>query len=190
MKDASNIMEFVDVDVPVSTAYDQWTQFEEFPRFMSDIEVVRQVDDTTLEWKARIGGVTKEWTARITEQTPDARIAWSSTTGAHNAGVVTFHRLTDTSCASRSRSTTSPKGWWRPLGICWAWCREAPRLTSKSSRSSSKGVARRRGPFGERSPHPRRSTANRWRRGRRVSRPRRMRLQEAWILLILNLMVE
>jgi len=95
MNDASKIIEFVDVDVPVATAYNQWTQFEEFPRFMEGVEAVRQLDDATLEWKADIGGVRKEWTAEITEQTPDTRIAWKSTSGARNAGVVTFHRLSD-----------------------------------------------------------------------------------------------
>ena len=89
----SQILESIDVDVPVRTAYDQWTQFEDFPRFMEGVEYVRQTDDTHLDWKASIGGVTKEWQAVITEQTPDQRIAWTSRGGAINGGVVTFHRL-------------------------------------------------------------------------------------------------
>lgn len=97
----SQFLESIDVDVPVRTAYDQWTQFEEFPKFMEGVEQVRQVDDTNLEWTATVAGVTRRWTAKITEQTPDQRIAWTATSGAENAGVVTFHRL-DT---GRSRVT-------------------------------------------------------------------------------------
>ena len=91
----SQIIESIDVDVPVRVAYDQWTQFEEFPEFMEAVEQVQQLDDTTLRWTAEIAGVTKSWTAKITEQTPDQRIAWTSVEGAMNAGVVTFHRLDD-----------------------------------------------------------------------------------------------
>ena len=83
----------VEVQVPVHTAYNQWTQFEEFPRFMSSVEQVRQVDDTHLHWRAVVGGRTKEWDSEITEQIPDQRIAWRSTDGPSNSGVVTFHRL-------------------------------------------------------------------------------------------------
>lgn len=89
----------VEVNVPVTTAYNQWTQFEEFPRFMEGVESVKQLDDTHLHWRAKIAGRETEWDAEITEQVPDMRIAWRSTTGAQNAGVVTFHRLDD----SRSR---------------------------------------------------------------------------------------
>ena len=89
----ATIEQDIEVDVPVRTAYDQWTQFEEFPRFMEGVEQVRQVDDTHLHWKAEIAGVTREWDAEITEQTPDQRVAWRATTGTDNAGVVTFHRL-------------------------------------------------------------------------------------------------
>lgn len=89
----SEITETVDVSVPVRTAYDQWTQFETFPKFMEGVKSVRQLDDQTLQWTAEVGGRTKTWEARITEQRPDERIAWTATEGAHNAGVVTFHRL-------------------------------------------------------------------------------------------------
>ena len=85
----------IEVDVPVRTAYNQWTQFEEFPRFMEGVEEVRQLDDTRLHWVAEIGGHREEWEAEITEQRPDERIAWTSTGGKGNAGVVTFHRLSD-----------------------------------------------------------------------------------------------
>jgi uncharacterized membrane protein len=89
----STVEESIDVNVPVSTAYNQWTQFEEFPRFMSSVEQVRQIDDTHLHWRAVVGGKTKEWDSEITEQIPDQRIAWRSTDGPSNSGVVTFHRL-------------------------------------------------------------------------------------------------
>ena len=80
----------ITVNVPVTTAYNQWTQFEEFPEFMSGVEEVRQEGDTHLFWRANIAGKDVEWEAEITEQVPDTRIAWQSTTGAHNAGTVTF----------------------------------------------------------------------------------------------------
>ena len=89
----SEIVESVDVAVPVRTAYDQWTQFESFPAFMEGVKSVRQLDDTTLEWVANVAGHEETWQARITEQQPDQRIAWSALYGAENAGVVTFHRL-------------------------------------------------------------------------------------------------
>src|SRR3954464_5299029 len=91
----SEIIETVDVEVPVRVAYDQWTQFEDFPLFMDGVEKVRQLDDTHIAWTADVGGVTKSWTAEITEQKPDERIAWHAVEGARNAGVVTFHRLAD-----------------------------------------------------------------------------------------------
>jgi uncharacterized membrane protein len=90
-----SVEESVEVNVPVSTAYNQWTQFEEFPKFMEGIKDVRQLDDTHLHWVAEIGGHTEEWDAEITEQKPDERIAWKATGGKQNAGVVTFHRLSD-----------------------------------------------------------------------------------------------
>ena len=85
----------IDVNVPVRTAYDQWTQFETFPQFMEGVEEVRQVSDTMLHWRAEIAGRTETWEAEITEQVPDQRIAWTSRTGAKNAGVVTFHYIDD-----------------------------------------------------------------------------------------------
>jgi uncharacterized membrane protein len=89
----STVEQSIDVNVPVSTAYNQWTQFEEFPRFMEGVESVAQLNDTHLHWVADIGGVRREWDAEITEQHPDERVAWRATEGAANAGVVTFHRL-------------------------------------------------------------------------------------------------
>jgi uncharacterized membrane protein len=89
----ATIEKSIDVAVPVRTAYNQWTQFEEFPRFMEGVERVEQIDDTHLHWVASVAGKRKEWNARITEQLPDERVAWTSESGARNAGVVTFHKL-------------------------------------------------------------------------------------------------
>jgi len=78
------------VNVPVGTAYNQWTQFEDFPRFMGGIKSVKQLEDDRLEWVAEIAGVRRRWTARILEQVPDRKVAWAATEGATNAGEVTF----------------------------------------------------------------------------------------------------
>ena len=83
----------IDIAVPVRVAYDQWTQFEEFPRFMDGVERVVQVDDKHLQWTATVAGREKSWTAEITDQTPDTRVAWKSVSGAHNAGAVLFEAL-------------------------------------------------------------------------------------------------
>ena len=86
----SVIEKSIEINVPVRAAYNQWTQFEEFPRFMEGVKQVKQIDDTHLHWKADVGGKEKEWNAEITEQIPDQRIAWTSRGGAINAGIVTF----------------------------------------------------------------------------------------------------
>jgi len=106
----STIEKSIEVNVPVRTAYDQWTQFEDFPRFMEGIEKVTQLDNTHLHWKANIGGKNKEWNAVITEQRPDERIAWKSTNGAKNAGVVTFHRLSDQKSKIMLQMEYEPEG--------------------------------------------------------------------------------
>lgn len=80
----------IEVEVPVRTAYDQWTQFEEFPRFMSGVSEVRQIGDALTHWIAEIAGVRREWDAAIVEQVPDERVAWAATSGATNAGAVYF----------------------------------------------------------------------------------------------------
>lgn len=105
-----SVEESVEIDVPVTTAYNQWTQFEGFPRFMEGVEEVRQVDDTRLYWRANVAGIEREWEAEITEQTPDERVAWTSTTGAHNAGVVTFHRLDDNTSKVMLQLEFEPEG--------------------------------------------------------------------------------
>lgn len=85
----------IEVNVPLSTAYNQWTQFEDFPRFMEGVKEVRQLDDKRLYWRVEIAGKEEEWEAEITEQIPDQRIAWRYSSGARNGGVVTFHPLAD-----------------------------------------------------------------------------------------------
>jgi uncharacterized membrane protein len=89
----SSIEQSVEIEVPVQTAYDQWTQFEAFPQFMEGVQAVHQIDETHLHWIAEIAGARREWDAEITEQLPDERIAWKSLGGARNDGVVTFHHL-------------------------------------------------------------------------------------------------
>jgi uncharacterized membrane protein len=91
----SLIVKSIEVNVPVKTAYNQWTQFEEFPKFMEGVEQVKQLNDKRLHWKANIAGKEEEWDAEITEQIPDQRIAWTSKGGAMNAGLVLFSPLSD-----------------------------------------------------------------------------------------------
>ena len=101
----------IDVSVPISTAYNQWTQFESFPQFLSGVDEVVQKTDTQTHWKVSIAGVTREFDAEITEQNPDERIAWKSTSGEDHAGVVTFHRLSD------AETRISVQLDWTPQGI-------------------------------------------------------------------------
>jgi len=91
----TTIEKSVDVKAPVRTAYNQWTQFESFPKFMSGVERIEQTTPTRTHWRTTIGGVTREFDAEITEQHPDERVAWRSVDGPQHAGVVTFHRLDD-----------------------------------------------------------------------------------------------
>nr|WP_297429081.1 SRPBCC family protein [uncultured Actinotalea sp.] len=91
-----SVQESIDVDVPLSSVYNQWTQFEDFPHFMGGVDTVTQVGDTLTHWKTTVGGVEREFDAEITEQHPDERVAWKSVDGKTHAGVVTFHRLSDT----------------------------------------------------------------------------------------------
>jgi uncharacterized membrane protein len=89
----STIQESIEVAVPVTTAYNQWTRFEEFPRFMEGVKRVQQYEDTRLRWLVEVGGREKEWLAAITQQEPDQRIAWRSTDGTQNSGEVTFEQM-------------------------------------------------------------------------------------------------
>ena len=108
----SRISENVDVNVPCSVAYNQWTQFESFPQFMGGVERIVQIDDTRTHWTTNIDGVKREFDAEITEQHPDERVAWTSTGGeAKHAGVVTFHRLDD------ARTRVMIQLDWEPEGV-------------------------------------------------------------------------
>jgi uncharacterized membrane protein len=106
----SNHETSIDVAVPVRVAYNQWTQFESFPEFMNGVEKIVQIDPTHTHWIVKIGGVTREFDAEITEQTPDQRVAWKSASGASHAGVVTFHRLNDTTTRVMLQLDTEPEG--------------------------------------------------------------------------------
>ena len=99
-----------EVDVPVRTAYNQWTQFEEFPRFMEGVKEVRQLDPKRLHWRAEIGGKEVEWTSEITQQLPDERITWRSTSGAYNAGAVSFEPLGPSRTRITLRIEYEPEG--------------------------------------------------------------------------------
>jgi uncharacterized membrane protein len=107
----TSVTEAVDVDVPVDTAYNQWTQFETFPQFMGGVESISQLDDTHLHWVTTIGGNRREFDAEITEQHPDERVAWKSTDGVTHAGVVTFHKLAQ----DKTRVTVQLD--WQPEGL-------------------------------------------------------------------------
>jgi uncharacterized membrane protein len=102
--------------VPVRTAYNQWTQFEEFPRFMEGVESVKQLNDTTLHWVANVGGERKEWRARITEQVPDHHIAWRSDDGDFTSGVVSFQALGPDKTRVTVGLNYEPKGATEKLG--------------------------------------------------------------------------
>jgi uncharacterized membrane protein len=100
----------IDIHAPISTVYNQWTQFESFPQFMSGVESITQVSDTMTAWKVSIAGVEREFDAEIVEQHPDERIAWKSTVGEEHSGVVTFHRLDDDETRIALQLTWTPTG--------------------------------------------------------------------------------
>lgn len=106
----------VEVNAPVRTAYNQWTQFEEFPKFMEGIREVHQLDDTHLVWHANIGGKDESWEAEITEQIPDKRIAWRNKLGAINSGVVTFHHIDDQTSRVMLQMEYEPEGFLESVG--------------------------------------------------------------------------
>ena len=106
----STIEESIEVNVPVTTAYNQWTQFEEFPHFMEGVAEIRQLSDTRMHWKTRIAGVEREFDAEVTEQHPDHRIAWRSVEGTQHAGVVTFHRISDEVTRIMLQLDSEPEG--------------------------------------------------------------------------------
>ena len=112
----SVIEKSIELNVPARTAYNQWTQFEDFPKFMEGIKQVKQLDDKRLHWTANIAGKEEEWNAEITEQIPDERIAWTSRGGATNAGVVTFHRLSDATSKMMLQLEYDPQGFVEKAG--------------------------------------------------------------------------
>lgn len=105
-----------EVDCPVDTVYNQWTQFEQFPRFMEGVDEVRQLDDTHLHWKAKIAGKQKEWDSEIVEQVPDKVIAWRSTSGAPNAGTVRFEPLNKERTRVKLTMEYEPQGFVENVG--------------------------------------------------------------------------
>ncbi len=112
----ATVQKSIDVAVPVTTAYNQWTQFESFPRFMGGVESVTQLDDTHVHWQVSIGGVEREFDAEITEQHPDERVAWRSVDGVTHAGVVTFHRLSPDSTRVTLQLDWQPEGFVEKAG--------------------------------------------------------------------------
>ena len=141
----TTIEKSIEVDVPVPVAYNQWTQFEEFPQFMEGVEEVRQLDAKRLHWKASILGVTREWDAEIVHQTPDQQIAWRAVGGTQNDGVVMF--LADPMNTTRTGSgcgwSSSQRASWRRRATpCTSWS-DGCRATSSGSRSSSRAATSR-----------------------------------------------
>src|SRR5581483_10618829 len=112
----ATIEQSIEVAVPVRTAYNQWTQFEEFPSFMDGVKEVRQLDDTHLHWVVTQDGHTEEFDTEISEQIPDERVAWKTTDGTTHAGVVTFHRLDETHCKLMVQMEWQPEGVLETLG--------------------------------------------------------------------------
>jgi uncharacterized membrane protein len=107
----ATVTKSIDVHVPISTAYNQWTQFETFPHFMGGVDQVEQLDDRRLHWKINVGGQRREFDAEVTEQHPEERVAWKSTDGKTHAGVVTFHKL----APDETRVTVQLE--WQPEGL-------------------------------------------------------------------------
>jgi uncharacterized membrane protein len=137
----SSIMESIEVDVPVRTAYNQWTQFEDFPQFMASVHEIKQLDDKRLHWKANVAGEEKQWDAEITEQIPDKRIAWRSTSGVPNAGVVTFHKISDGCTRVSLQMDYQPEGALEKVGDALG----AVRLETRSNLQRFKEMLEKRG---------------------------------------------
>jgi uncharacterized membrane protein len=106
----ASVVKSVDVEAPIAAVYNQWTQFESFPQFMSGVDSITQTDDTHTHWVTSIGGVTREFDTEVTEQHPEERVAWKSTDGTTHAGVITFHRLGETSTKVTAQIDWQPEG--------------------------------------------------------------------------------
>jgi uncharacterized membrane protein len=137
----SSIIESIEVNVPLRTAYNQFTQFEDFPQFMKSVHEIRQLDDKHLHWKANVAGEEKEWDAEITEQIPDKRIAWRSTSGVPNGGVVTFHKISDTVTRVTLQMDYQPEGVLETIGDALG----AVRMEARSNLSNYKEMLEKRG---------------------------------------------
>jgi uncharacterized membrane protein len=106
----TTVNEEIEIDAPLSTTYNQWTQFEEFPRFMEGVEEVKQLDETRLHWVAKVGGKRAEWDAKILSQDPDKRISWESEDGKQTRGTVTFEEVDPSRTRVRLAMTYVPEG--------------------------------------------------------------------------------
>ena len=100
----------IEVESPLNKVYNQWTQFEDFPKFMEGVERVQQLDNKRLHWVAHIGGKRKEWDAEIFDQVPDQRVAWRSISGARNSGIVTFEPLGENRTRVSLKLNYDPEG--------------------------------------------------------------------------------
>lgn len=112
----ASVVKTVDVNAPISKVYNQWTQFESFPEFLGGVDRITQTDDTHTHWVTSIGGVTREFDTEITEQHPEERVAWKSTDGTTHAGVITFHRLSDTRTKVTAQIDWAPRGFVEKAG--------------------------------------------------------------------------
>ena len=137
----SSIIETIEVNAPVSTVYNQWTQFEDFPQFMASVHEIRQLDDKHLHWKANVAGEEKEWDVESTEQIPDKRIAWRSTSGVPNGGVVTFHKISDNLTRVALQMDYQPESPLEKLGDAFG----AMRLETHSNLQKFKDMLGKRG---------------------------------------------
>jgi uncharacterized membrane protein len=135
------VEETIVLNVPVSTAYNQWTQFEEFPRFMPTVQEVRQIDDSHLHWRAMVAGRVEEWDSEITEQIPDQMIAWRSTSGPGNAGVVTFDKIGENKTRVRLQMWYDPQTRAERLGAAMG----GVKLTAKGNLMRFKQLLESRG---------------------------------------------
>ena len=137
----SSVEEVIELNVPLSTAYNQWTQFEDFPKFMDSVEEVKQLDDTHLHWRANVAGKPKEWDAEIIEQVPDKRIAWRSIGGVQNAGKVDFQRIGPNRTKVRLQMHYDPETVTEKIGDAVG----AVKLTAKGNLRRFKDLVERRG---------------------------------------------
>ena len=143
----------IDVNVPVRTAYNQWTRFEDFSRFIEGVKEVHQLDDGHLHWITEIGGQEKEWDAEIIEQTPDRRIVWRSQAGAIKGGVVSFQRLSDARSTVSLQITYDPEGLVEHIGDAFGMVSSHVRRGLKRFKTliERHGQKRKQGADGERS---------------------------------------